>query len=165
MPSRLRVHEPATAIAPRAERINETMPRSTDPPVHSQWRVSAPLRTVFIIHGVATLAAAVVLAVAPGAIPSTVNIPLDRAGFLLCYLLAATELAIALLSFGAVRLTDRAAVRLIVMVFIAFHLTTGVLELGYLTYTPASPALIANAVVRFGAAGVFAILWRVRLGR
>ncbi len=136
------------------------MSRGTDPLVHSQRRVSAPLRAVFIVHGVVTLAAAVVLVVAPRAIPSAVNIPVDRAAFLLCYLLAATELAIALMSFGAVHLRDPAAVRLIVLVFIAFHLATGLLEILYLTYSPASAALIANVVVRFGAAGVFAAALR-----
>ena len=52
------------------------------------------------------------LAVVPAAIPATVGIDLDPEAYLLSYFLAAAELAIALLSLGATRLTDPAAVGL-----------------------------------------------------
>jgi hypothetical protein len=56
------------------------------------------LRLLFIVHGVVTLAAAMVLAALPAVIPATVDIPISPQGFLLSYFLAAAELAIAVLS-------------------------------------------------------------------
>jgi hypothetical protein len=123
-------------------------------------RVGGFLRVLFIVHGVVTLAAAVVLAVLPAAIPATVGIAIDAEAFLLSYFLAAAELAIALLSFGAARLTDVPALRLIVVVFIVFHLSTAVLEFVSLSFTAASPVLLANIVVRIAAATLFFVAWR-----
>ena len=74
------------------------------------YRVSGLLRIVLIVHGLVTLAAAVVLAVLPAAIPATVGIELEPDAYMLSYFLAAAELAIAMLSLGATRLTDPAAV-------------------------------------------------------
>ena len=59
------------------------------------------LRVLFILHGVVTLAAAAIIAIAPAVIPATVNITLEQEGFLRCHFLAAAELSIALLSLGA----------------------------------------------------------------
>ena len=123
-------------------------------------RVSGVLRIVLIVHGIITLAAAIVLAVAPSAIPATVGIELGADAFLLSYFLAAAELAIAMLSLGAIRLTDPAAVGLIVAVFVVFHLATAVLELVYLLFAPATGVLIANIAVRIVAAAIFVVAWR-----
>ena len=65
------------------------------------------LRAVFAVHGAITLAGAVVLIVFPTAIPSAVGITLERSDYLLVYLVAAAKLAVAVLSFGAIRTTDR----------------------------------------------------------
>ena len=46
-------------------------------------------RIVFIVHGVVTIAAAILLAVLPGVIPATVGIAMDRVDDLMAYLLAA----------------------------------------------------------------------------
>lgn len=51
-------------------------------------------RWVFLIHGVVTMAAGVVLALFPAAIPLTVGIETDPSGYLLAYLLAAAQLGI-----------------------------------------------------------------------
>jgi hypothetical protein len=125
-------------------------------------RMGGFLRVLFLVHGVVTLAAAVVLAVLPAAIPGTVGIAIDADGFLLSYFLAAAELAMALLSFGAAWLTDIPALRLIVVVFIVFHLATAGLEIAYLSFTSASPVLLANIAVRIIAAGLFFFAWRTR---
>jgi hypothetical protein len=125
-------------------------------------RVRTFLRALFLVHGVVTLAAAMVLVVVPAAIPATVGIAIDAEGFLLSYFLAAAELAIALLSFGAAWLTDVPALRLIVVVFIVFHLATAGLEIAYLGFTAASPVLLANIAIRIAAAALFFFAWRTR---
>jgi hypothetical protein len=129
--------------------------------VNHAGRVGTFLRVLFIAHGVVTLAAAVVLAVLPAAIPATVGIAIDPEAFLLSYFLAAAELAIALLSFGAARLTDVPALRLIVTVFIVFHLSTAVLEVVFASFTAVSPVLLANIAIRIAAAALFFIAWRL----
>ena len=80
--------------------------------------MTRPLRALLIAHGVVTLAAAVALAAVPAAIPATVGIALQPDAFMLSYLLAAAELAIGILSLGAARLNDAAALRLVVTVFV-----------------------------------------------
>ena len=84
------------------------------------------LRAVFVMHGLITLAGAVVLTVFPTAIPSAVGITLERADYLLVYLVAAAELAVAVLSFGAAGLTDRRALGLIVTTLVVLHLASGI---------------------------------------
>src|SRR5918998_4636995 len=93
------------------------------------------LRAVLVVHGLITLAGAVVLTVFPTAIPSTVGITLERPDYLLAYLVAAAEFAVAVLSFGAARLTNTDALRLIVATFVVLHGTSGVLNLVYLGQT------------------------------
>ena len=113
------------------------------------------LRPLLIVHGVVTLAAAVVLVVLPAAIPAAVGIPVGVNAYLLCYFLAAAELAIGMLSLGAVRLADVTALRLIVDVFIVFHLATAGLEVMYVVLTSENPVLLANIAVRVFVAAVF----------
>ncbi|GGI45880.1 hypothetical protein BCL57_001515 [Agromyces flavus] len=122
------------------------------------WR--SLLGIVFIAHGVITLAAAVVLAMLPAAIPATVGIELGPDGYLLSYFLAAAELAIGVLSLGAARLTDPTAVGLIVATFVVFHLATALLELVFLFSAAPSAVLVGNLVVRLVAAVVFVVAWR-----
>ncbi len=131
-----------------------------DAPLSEPRRVSGLLRFVLIAHGIITLAAAIVLAVVPAAIPATVGIDLDPEAYLLSYFLAAAELAIGLLSLGATRLTDPAAVGLIVAVFVVFHLSTAVLEVVYLLFAPVTGVLVANIAVRVVAAAIFVFAWR-----
>lgn len=116
---------------------------------------------VFLVHGVVTIAAAVVLAVAPAAIPATVGIMLDREAHLLAYLLAGAELGIGVLSLGAARLRDPGAIRLIAGSFAAFHGATAALEAVQLAVTGFDGVLLANLAVRVLAAVVFVVLaWR-----
>ena len=118
------------------------------------------LRAVFMVHGFITLAGAVVLTVFPTAIPSAVGITVERPEYLLVYLVGAAELAVAVLSFGATRLTDRAALRLVVTTFVVLHGASGVLDLVYLAVIGPNATIIANTVLRFTVVAVFLLVWR-----
>lgn len=115
-------------------------------------------RLVFIIHGVITLAASVVLVAFPTLIPSTVGIRLETEQNLLSYFLAAAELAIGVLSLGAAWLRDSNAIRLIALSFAVFHGATALLEIAYLITSGMSAALIGNIVVRVIATALFAVI-------
>ena len=117
------------------------------------------LRAVFAVHGAITLAGAVVLIVLPTAIPSAVGITLERPDYLLVYLVAAAELAVAVLSFGAIRITDWAALRLIVTMFVVLHAASGVLDIVYMSLTEPNATLIANTVLRFAVVTAFLVVW------
>lgn len=118
------------------------------------------LRIVLTIHGVITLAGAVVLTVFPTAIPSTVGITLERGDYLLVYLVGAAELAAAVLSFGALRLTDRDALRLVVITFVVLHGASGLLNMLYGAQAGFSAVLIANTAARAVAVAVLLAAWR-----
>ena len=124
-------------------------------------RAPALLRAVFVVHGVITLAGAVVLAVFPTAIPAAVGITVERQEYLLVYLVGAAELAVAVLSFGAARLTDHAALRLIVATFVVLHGASGILDLVYMAATHVNATMIANTAARFTVVVVFLVVWRV----
>lgn len=115
-------------------------------------------RLVFIVHGVITLAAAVVLVAFPALIPSTVGIRLETEQNLLSYFLAAAELAIGVLSLGAAWLRDPNAIRLIALSFAVFHGATAILEIAYLITTGMSAALIGNIVVRVIVTALFIVI-------
>ena len=119
------------------------------------------LRVVFAVHGLITLAGAVVLTVFPTAIPGMVGITITRPDYLLVYLVAAAELAVAVLSFGAIRITDWTALGLIVTTLVVLHATSGVLDMVYMALTQPDGALISNTVLRFGVVAVLLVVWRV----
>ena len=118
------------------------------------------LRAVFVVHGLITLAGAIVLTVFPTAIPSAVGITVERPQYLLVYLVGAAELAVAVLSFGATRLTDPAALRLVVTTFVVLHGASGVLDLVYMGVIGPNAVIIANTVLRFAVVAVFLFVWR-----
>lgn len=115
------------------------------------------LRTLLIVHGFITLAAGVVLAVAPGLIPGTVGVPLEPSAYLVAYLLAGAEFGLATLSFGGSRLTDPRALRLIVWSCIAFHGSSGILEV-YAYTRGVSIAILGNVAARAVIITLFACL-------
>jgi hypothetical protein len=117
------------------------------------------LRAVFAVHGAITLAGAFVLIVFPTAIPSAVGITITRPDYLLVYLVAAAELAVAVLSFGAIRITDWAALRLFVTTLVVLHSASGVLDMVYMALTAPNATLIANTVLRFTVVAVFLVVW------
>jgi hypothetical protein len=114
---------------------------------------------VFFIHGLITLAGAVVLTAFPTAIPSAVGITITRPDYLLVYLVAAAELAVAVLSFGAIRITDWAALRLIVTTLVVLHLTSGTLDIVYMALTEPNATMMSNTVLRFAVVAVFLVVW------
>src|ERR1700754_2217456 len=124
-------------------------------------RAPALLRAVFVVHGLITLAGAVVLMVFPTAIPSVVGIDVQRPEYLLVYLVGAAEFAVAVLSFGAARLTDPAALGLVVTTFVALHGVSGILDVVYMGMTEVNGTIIANTVARFVVVAVFLAVWRM----
>ncbi|MET1053539.1 MAG: hypothetical protein ABWX65_12960 [Mycetocola sp.] len=115
-------------------------------------------QVVFIVHGLVTFAAAIVLVAVPGLIPATIGVDLEASHYVLSYFLAAAELAIAVLSIGACWLTDPSSLILIAWVFVVFHLSTAALEIGYLSFSGMIPVLVGNIAVRAVAAVLFAAI-------
>jgi hypothetical protein len=119
------------------------------------------LRLLFGVHATLTVAAGTVLVIAPAAIPHAVGIIVTPPAFLLCYLLAAAELCIGLISWGARNLTDTHAIRLIATSFIVFHSASALLEIRAFM-AGVSSGIWANVVVRFVAVAVFSYYGLVR---
>jgi hypothetical protein len=117
------------------------------------------LSTLLVVHGIVTMAAGIVLAVAPGLIPSAVGIHLQPNAYLLAYLLAGAEIGFAVLSFGGSRLTDTRSLKLIAWSCMAFHGSSAVLE-AYACHQGASVAIIGNIGARLLIIGLFACLSR-----
>jgi hypothetical protein len=113
------------------------------------------LARLFIIHAVVTLAAGIALIVSPNLIPATVGIRLNPSQYLMSYLLGASELGIAFLSFFAKNLRDVVAVRLISWTFIVFHLATAVVEV-YALSQGVRVSLLGNMALRIVVAALFA---------
>lgn len=86
------------------------------------------LRILFIAHAIITFAAGIVLVLSPGLIPSAVDLQTPRDAYLVCYLLAASEIGFAVLSFFAKDITDIKSLKLISVSFIALHMASAVLE-------------------------------------
>jgi hypothetical protein len=120
------------------------------------------LRVLLIAHGFITLVAAIVLAIAPGLIPSVVGVHLDRNANLVAYLLAGAEFGIAILSFGGARLSEERALQLIVWTLIAFHGSTAALEI--LAYTQGvGGAILSNVAARAVIVALFVYLSKARV--
>jgi len=106
------------------------------------------LRKLLIIHGVITLAAAIVLTVSPGLIPRIAGVRLAPNADLLAYLLAGAEFGIASLSFGGARLSDPRALRVMAGACIVFHATSALLETYAALRQIGNQLLVANIVGR-----------------
>ena len=117
------------------------------------------LRALLVVHGCITLAAGVVLTVAPSLIPSVVGIHFEPSAYLLAYLLAGAEFGFAVLSFGGSRVADAHALRLVVLACMVFHASSGVLEV-YAYAQGASIAIVGNVVARAVIVGIFVYLSR-----
>ena len=112
------------------------------------------LKTLLAIHGLITFTAAVVLIVAPAAIPGTVEIKISSNQYLLSYFLGAAELSIAFLSFFGRKIEDKKTLLLISSTFIVFHLATGALEAFSLSQGGSSK-IIFNIILRMIIAVLF----------
>ena len=105
------------------------------------------LSKLFIIHSLITLGAGIVLIVTPQLIPGTVDIHLEKNSYLICYLLGATEIALAFLSYFAKNISDLNALRLISLTFIVCHAVTAIVEV-YAFLQGLSASVWANVALR-----------------
>jgi hypothetical protein len=105
------------------------------------------LVAIFAVNAVAAAAAGVVLALAPGVIPSVAGIAIDRSQNLLPYLLAAAELAIGALAALAIRSRSVEVKRVAVGVLIIFHAGSAVAGIAAVTQG-AGLVVALNAAVR-----------------
>jgi hypothetical protein len=112
------------------------------------------LQRLLMINAVAMLAAAFVLFVRPELVPGVAGIELPRSAFFLCYLLGASELTLATLCFSAIKLSDAAALRAVVITCIVFHASSGVAGV-YAVVQGAAATLWWNVALR----GVMVILF------
>ena len=108
------------------------------------------------MHGLITLAAAIVLVVDPGLIPRVVGINLEPQANLIAYLLAGAEFGFAVLSIGGSRIAETHALQLIVLSCVAFHGLSGILEM-YAYLQGVSPAILANVAARLIIVGLFLV--------
>jgi hypothetical protein len=112
---------------------------------------------LLIVHGFITLAAAVVLTVRPESIPSLVGVHLEPSANIIAYLLAGAEFGFSVLSFGGSRLSDPKALRLVVWTCIAFHGSSGILEI-YAYSRGVSGTIFLNVAARVVVIALFARL-------
>jgi hypothetical protein len=116
-----------------------------------RWRAASTARrgltVLFAINAVGAGAAAVVLAFAPGAIPSIAGIAIDPSQNLLPYLLAAAELALASLAALAIRSPSAEVKRISVGVLVVFHAASAVAGLAAVT-EGAGIVVVMNVAVR-----------------
>jgi hypothetical protein len=112
------------------------------------------LYRLLTFHAIITLAAALVLIFAPAGIPATVGIKVEKDQFLLCYFLAAAEIAIAYLSFYGRKISDPEFIHLIVVTMIIFHASTLLLE-SYAMAKGLSNKILANIFARILIIGLF----------
>lgn len=105
------------------------------------------LNILLTVHAIITLAAGIVLIIAPAAIPHTVHIQIHPDQYLLSYFLGAAEISIAYLSFCSTKINDKYALRLIARSFIIFHCATAALEV-YGLFSGSDPKIIVNIVLR-----------------
>ncbi|MCW3122761.1 MAG: hypothetical protein JWQ38_2253 [Flavipsychrobacter sp.] len=112
------------------------------------------LSRLLLFHAIITLAAGVVLIVAPQLIPGTVGIHLPHDAYLLCYLLAGSELGLAAMSFYGRSLNDVKALRVISLTCIVLHASSAILEV-YAYTQGLSAAIWGNIVLRIVVVGLF----------
>lgn len=116
----------------------------------------AGLRKLLVIHGVITLAAAIVLTVSPGLIPRMAGVRLEANGYLLAYLLAGAEFGIAFLSFGGSRLSEPRGLRLVAGTCMVFHAASALLEAYAASRQVGNRLLVANIAARLIIVALFA---------
>lgn len=112
------------------------------------------LRLLLTLHGLVTLAAGVVLIVAPGLVPSAVGIRIPADAYLVCYLLGAAELAMAFLSFAGRTLRHPEGTRLVAWTMIVFHGCTAAAE-AYAFARGVHASIWANVALRLAVIALF----------
>lgn len=89
-------------------------------------RKTAVLGALLWLNAIATLAAGLVLFVAPELIAGTVGIHLGQEAHFLYYLLGASELGLSALCFLGLRFRDRSTLITVSLTLIVFHFASGV---------------------------------------
>jgi hypothetical protein len=105
------------------------------------------LRAMFLVNAFAALSAAIVLVVSPNAIPGVAGLHLDPDEFLLCYLLAGAEAAIAMLCIYAFCSRCEEVTRVAAMTLIVLHASTSALA-AFAILQGASTGIWWNIVAR-----------------
>ena len=119
------------------------------------------LNRLLLVHAVVTLAAGMLLVVAPAVIPGTVGIQLNPNASLLSYLLGAAEISLAVLSYFGRKLTDRQGRQLVCVTFIVFHWLTAFVEI-YAFTQGISVVIWVNVAVRALVTGLFVYYGLIR---
>lgn len=105
------------------------------------------IHRILLMHSIITFAAALMLIISPSVIPDTVEVHVQKNQYLLCYLLAAAEFAIAYLSFSSRKINDFTVLKPIIVTLIIFHATTLALEVVAIT-NGVSLTLLGNIIAR-----------------
>jgi|GEM_PF-756018 len=108
---------------------------------------SMNIHRILLMHSILTFAAGLMLIISPTVIPSTVEVQVTKNEYLLCYLLAAAEFAIAYLSFSSRKITDFTILKPIIVTLIIFHAATLALEIVSIT-NGVSLKLLGNIIAR-----------------
>ena len=112
------------------------------------------------LNAIATLAAGLVLFVAPYSIAGTVGIRIEQEAYFLYYLLGASELGLSALCFLGLRFRDRSTLIAVSLTLIVFHFASGVAGV-YAFARGVDAAVLWNVVARvvmvvlFGYHGVY----------
>lgn len=102
-----------------------------------------------------TLAAGLTLIAAPSVIPAAVGIAIQPEQYLLCYLLGASEISMAVLSLLGATLHEFKALRAVTLTIITFHISTAAVEI-YAYAGGLSSAIWLNVAARVFVAALFA---------
>jgi hypothetical protein len=117
------------------------------------------LRWLLVVNAVASVAAAVVLAITPGAIPAAVGVTLEHSQHLMAYLLAAAELSISALCVIALHSNLGVTVGQVACVLIVFQVGSAFAGAAALA-EGASPLIGWNVAARIVI--VAALVWCTR---
>jgi hypothetical protein len=102
---------------------------------------------LLIAHAIVTGAAGIVLIWDPGLILGLMGVELASRAFVVCYLLAAAELSLSILSYLGSSLDDPGAIRTVSLTIITFHAASALVE-SYAAVQAPRPALWVNIIFR-----------------
>ncbi len=111
-------------------------------------------RVLFALQALISFASAVALVASPRLIPASVGVPVAPSAFLLCYLIGASELTLALVSTIGFRTRTDSTADVVVFYSIAFHLSSG-LAGAYAVASGLPKAIWTNAGAHFVLALLF----------
>ena len=105
----------------------------------------AALKLVLATQALISGMTAVVLLASPAVIPASFGLLVTPDAYLICYLLGAAELSLAVLSVVALRDGDLRAVRAASLYFLAFHISSATVD-GYALAQGVSSKVVGNLV-------------------